>query len=500
MENFRLELKDLHKRFPGVYAVKGVSMQILPGEVHALVGENGAGKSTLMKMITGEYIPDEGAVYHNGEQIKPKSISDATANGISMIHQELAPLPNMTIAHNIFLGQETVKGIFLDDKKMNKAAEEVLREYKMDFPPTMLVGDLSVAQTQMLEIIKSVRKNADVIIMDEPTSSLSNEETRLLFEIIGGLKAKNISIIYISHRLEEIIQLADRITVLRDGAYIKTVSAEGIRQEELVEMMVGRKLDQIYPKEEVSIKEVVFSVKNLNSKKFFKNISFDVRAGEILGFYGLVGAGRSEIMQAIFGIDPLDSGEICMEGKQIKIRSSKDAIDNRIALISEDRRKYGLVLCRPVRENVTLPNLYTHYKNLFIPKKREREEVQQYRDSLAIKCPTLEATAGSLSGGNQQKIVIAKWLMMNPRVMIMDEPTRGIDVGAKFEIYKIMGELAKQGMAIIMISSELPECLGMSDRIVVVSGGRITGEFKREEYLSGKVTQKDILNSSLEEV
>ncbi|MCI8380767.1 MAG: sugar ABC transporter ATP-binding protein [Lachnospiraceae bacterium] len=500
MENFRLELKDLHKKFPGVYAVKGVSMQIMPGEVHALVGENGAGKSTLMKMITGEYIPDEGAVYHNGKQIKPRSISDATANGISMIHQELAPLPNMTIAHNIFLGQENMKGIFLDDRGMNREAEEVLKEYKMDFPPTKLVGDLSVAQTQMLEIIKSVRKNADVIIMDEPTSSLSNEEANLLFEIIDDLKAKNISIIYISHRLEEIIKLADRITVLRDGAYIKTVSAQGVRQEELVEMMVGRKLDQIYPKEEVSVGDTVFSVKNLNSKKFFNNISFGVRAGEILGFYGLVGAGRSEIMQAIFGIDPLDSGEIYIEGKEIKIRSSKDAIDNRIALISEDRRKYGLVLCRPVRENITLPNLYMYFKNLFIPDKKERKEVQKYKDSLSIKCHTVETTAGSLSGGNQQKIVIAKWLMMNPKVMIMDEPTRGIDVGAKFEIYKIMGELAKQGMAIIMISSELPECLGMSDRIIVVSGGHITGEFKREEYLKGIVTQKDILNSSLQEV
>lgn len=500
MENFRLELKDLHKKFPGVYAVKGVSMQIMPGEVHALVGENGAGKSTLMKMITGEYIPDEGTVYHNGKQIKPRSISDATANGISMIHQELAPLPNMTIAHNIFLGQENRKGIFLDDRRMNKETEKVLKEYRMDFPPTTLVGDLSVAQTQMLEIIKAVRKNADVIIMDEPTSSLSNEETNLLFEIIDDLKGKNISVIYISHRLEEIIKLADRITVLRDGTFIKTVSAQGIEQQELVEMMVGRRLDQIYPKEEVPVGDVVFSVKNLNSEKCFSNISFEVRAGEILGFYGLVGAGRSEIMQAVFGIDPLDGGEIYLEGKQIKIRSSKDAIDNRIALISEDRRKYGLVLCRSVKENITLPNLYMYFKNLFIPDKKEKEEVQKYRDSLSIKCHTLETSAGSLSGGNQQKIVIAKWLMMNPKVMIMDEPTRGIDVGAKFEIYKIMGELAKQGMAIIMISSELPECLGMSDRIIVVSGGHITGEFKREEYLKGAVTQKDILNSSLQEV
>lgn len=500
MDEYRLELKSLHKRFPGVYAVKDVSVQILPGEVHALVGENGAGKSTLMKMITGEYIPDEGSVFHNGQQIKPKSISDATENGIAMIHQELAPLPNMTIAQNIFLGQELMRNGFLDDKRMNEEAEKVLKEYRMDFSPTTLVGKLSVAQTQMLEIIKSIRKKADVIIMDEPTSSLSAEETNMLFEIIEELKKKNISIIYISHRLEEILHLADRITVLRDGTFIKTVSAKGVTQGELVEMMVGRKLDQIYPKVDVPIGDVVLSVKNLNSEKYFHNISFDVKSGEILGFYGLVGAGRSEIMQAIFGIDPLDSGEIYMEGKEIKIKSSKDAIDNRIALISEDRRKYGLVLCRPVRENITLPNLYTHFKSFLIPAKKEHEEVEGYKNSLLIKCPTVEASAGSLSGGNQQKIVIAKWLMMNPKVMIMDEPTRGIDVGAKFEIYKIMCELAKQGMAIIMISSELQECLGMSDRIIAVSSGKITGEYTRKEYLSGKITQTDLLNSSLQEI
>lgn len=497
MEAARLELQNLHKRFPGVYAVKGVSITILPGEVHALVGENGAGKSTLMKMITGEYIPDEGTIFHNGEQIKPKSIADATANGIAMIHQELAPLPNMTIAQNIFLGQEKTKGVFLRDREMNRLTEEILKEYHVSFSPTTLVGDLSVAQTQMLEIIKSIRKKADIIIMDEPTSSLSNEETNMLFEIIKDLKSKNISVIYISHRLEEILSIADRITVLRDGAYIKTVPAEGVTQSELVEMMIGRKLDQIYPKEEAQIRETVLEVRNLTYKKLFRDISFEVKAGEILGLYGLVGAGRSEIMQAIFGIDPLESGEIVMEGKEIKIRSPKDAIDNRIALISEDRRKYGLVLCRSVKENVSLPNLYTHFKSLLISSKKEKKEVTKYRESLSIKCPTIEVPTSSLSGGNQQKIVIAKWLMMDPRVLIMDEPTRGIDVGAKFEIYKIMSELASQGMAIIMISSELPECLGMSDRIITVAGGKITGEFSRKDYLAGNVTQKDILNKSL---
>lgn len=497
MDIARLEIQNLHKKFPGVYAVKGVGFSVLPGEVHALIGENGAGKSTLMKMVTGEYIPDEGSIFHNGEQIKPKSISDATANGIAMIHQELAPLPNMTIAQNIFLGQESTRGLFLRDKEMNEKTAEILKEYHVNFSPTTLVGNLSVAQMQMLEIIKSVRKNADLIIMDEPTSSLSNEETRKLFDIIDDLKKRNISIIYISHRLEEILKLADRITVLRDGTYIKTVSAKGVDQSQLVEMMVGRKLDNIYPKEQVEIGEKVFEVKHLCQGSVFKDVSFELHAGEILGFYGLVGAGRSEIMQSVFGIDPKDSGEIYMNGQQVKIRSPKDAIRNQIALISEDRRKYGLVLCRSVKENISLPNLYTYFKGLFIPEKKEKSEAEQYRKSLEIKCPTINGATGGLSGGNQQKIVIAKWLMMHPKVLIMDEPTRGIDVGAKFEIYKIMSGLAKSGVGIIMISSELPECLGMSDRILTVTNGRITGEFFRSDFTSGKVTQEDILNKSL---
>lgn len=476
MEAARLELQDLHKRFPGVYAVKGVSITIRPGEVHAIVGENGAGKSTLMKMITGEYIPDEGSIFHNGEQIKPKSISDATANGIAMIHQELAPLPNMTIAQNIFLGQEKTNGIFLRDREMNRQTAEILKDYRVSFSPTTLVGDLSVAQTQMLEIIKSIRKKADIIIMDEPTSSLSNEETKMLFEIIDDLKKKNISVIYISHRLEEILNLADRITVLRDGTYIKTVDAAGVTQGELVEMMVGRKLDQIYPKVEAEIGETVFEVKDLCYKNLFRDVSFEVKAGEILGFYGLVGAGRSEIMQAIFGIDPLESGEIIIDGKEIKVRSSKDAIENGIALISEDRRKYGLVLCRSVRENISLPNLYEKFRQLLISGRRERKEVMTYRDSLSIKCPTVEVPTSSLSGGNQQKIVVAKWLMMNPRVLIMDEPTRGIDVGAKALVLDALKRFNREsGVTVVMISSELEELRQTCDRIAIVSGGKVAG-------------------------
>lgn len=500
MQEYRLEVKNLHKRFPGVYAVKGVSFQIAPGEVHALVGENGAGKSTLMKMITGEYTPDEGEVIHNGELLKNRSIADSQKNGIAMIHQELAPLPDMNIIENIFLGQEDMKGKFLDYRSMEDKTKSILKEYGMPYSAKTKVKNLSVAQIQMLEIIKAVRKNADIIIMDEPTSSLSGEESEKLFSIIKDLTKKNVSVIYISHRLEEILRITDRITVLRDGEFIKTVNTKGVNREQLVEMMVGRTLDQIYPKEAVEMGEVVFEVKNLTSKKTFQNVSFNVKAGEILGVSGLMGAGRSEIMNAIFGIDSYDSGEIILNGKKLNIKCPSDAIANKIAMVSEDRKMYGLVLCRSIKENITLPNLKKLYKGLFINRRKEKTDVSSYKDALGIKCSNIDVTTGTLSGGNQQKVVLAKWLLADPKVLILDEPTRGIDVGAKFEIYKIMVKLARKGMAIIMISSELPEVMGMSDRILVVSGGKVTGEFSREDIETGKITQKNLLSSALQEV
>lgn len=500
MTNYRLELRNLHKQFPGVYAVKGVSFEIIPGEVHALVGENGAGKSTLMKMISGEYAPDQGEVLHNGEVIKPRSVADSQKYGIAMIHQELAPLPNMTIAENIFLGQEIMHVKFLNDREMNRQAEEILKEYKINFSPRMKVGKMSVAQIQMLEIIKAVRRNADIIIMDEPTSSLSDDESNKLFSLIKELTAKQVSIIYISHRLEEVMMLSDRVTVLRDGEYIKTVSAEGITQNELVEMMVGRKLDQIYPKEAVKQGDVIFSVRNFTSASQFRNINFDVKAGEILGVSGLVGAGRSEIMNAIMGLNNLDSGERILEGKTIRVKCPKDAIDHGIAMVSEDRKMYGLVLCRSIKENVSLPNLRQLFKSLFMSRSKEDTEVNRYIKALGIKCTNSGVLSSNLSGGNQQKAVLAKWLLSNPKVLILDEPTRGIDVGAKYEIYKIIVELAKKGIAIILISSELPEVMGMSDRILVVSKGSITGEYSREDIDSGNITQANLLKSALQEV
>ena len=500
MQEYRLEVKNLHKRFPGVYAVKGVSFQIEPGEVHALVGENGAGKSTLMKMITGEYTPDEGQVFHNGTLLKNRSIADSQESGIAMIHQELAPLPDMTIAENIFLGQEKMSGIFLNDRAMNREAEAILKEYGMPYGPGTKVRNLSVAQTQMLEIIKAVRKNADIIIMDEPTSSLSDEESAKLFEIIGELTKKQVSVIYISHRLEEILKLSDKITVLRDGEYIKTVPAHGVTQDQLVEMMVGRTIDQIYPKETARIGETVLRIQGLNTAGVFSDINFEVRAGEILGFSGLVGAGRSEVMKAIFGIDRFDSGDIYLEGEKLAIKCPRDAIDSKIVMVSEDRKMYGLVLCRSIKENVSLPNPRQKHTGAFIRQEQEKKDVLEYRESLGIKCAGIETDAGTLSGGNQQKVVLAKWLQSEPKVLILDEPTRGIDVGAKYEIYKIMVELAGKGMAIIMISSEMPEVMGMSDRILVMSNGRISGEFSREEIISGQVTQTDLLNSALSEM
>ena len=500
MTKYRLEVRNLHKSFPGVYAVKGVSMQIIPGEVHALVGENGAGKSTLMKLITGEYIPDEGEILHNDEVIKPRSVADSQKYGIAMIHQELAPLPNMTIAENIFLGQEIMNGGVLNDKEMGRQTEVILKEYRLDYHPGTKVGKLPIAQIQMLEIIKAVRKNADIIIMDEPTSSLSDEESQKLFSLIKELTAKDVAIIYISHRLEEVLDLSDRITVLRDGEYIKTVSAENVTQNELVEMMVGRTLDNIYPKEAVTMGDIVLSIKNFSKGNQFKDINFDVRAGEILGFSGLVGAGRSEIMNSIFGLTEPDSGERYLDGKKIKVKSPADAINNGLVMVSEDRKHYGLVLCRSIKENITLPNLKRLFKGLFISNKKENQHVEEYIKSLGIKCSGSKVAAGSLSGGNQQKIVIAKWLLSKPRVLILDEPTRGIDVGAKFEIYKIIVELARQGMAIILISSELPEVIGMSDRILVVSKGCITGEYLRNDIVSGKVTQTNLLRSALKEI
>lgn len=496
MENdYILEMKGISKSFPGVQALQNVSLSVKPGEVHALMGENGAGKSTLMKILMGIYNMDAGEIIFCGNKVNIGNPGDSLKIGISMIHQELSPVPYMTIAENVFLGREDTFGNtpFVKKKFINEKASQLLKEFNMGFlNPSTKLKNLSVANTQMIEIIKAVSYNSKVIVMDEPTSALSAEEVKELFKTITNLKQRDVGIIYISHRMEEIFELADRVTVLRDGQFIGTEEISNINIDKLIRMMVGRELTNIFPKKDTVIKDAVLEVKNLNRKDVFNNISFEVHQGEILGIAGLVGAGRSEIMRAIFGIDQLDSGEIYVEGRKVSIKKPADAQAVGIAMVTEDRKELGLVLCRSIKENVILPELVKYCTGPFIKKPQEKDAVQNIVKVLAVKMSSINQTVGNLSGGNQQKVVLAKWLLGNLKVLILDEPTRGIDVGAKSEIHKLMSELADQGLAIIMISSEMPEVMGMSDRIIVVSEGQIKGEFKRNE-----ATQEDILKCAL---
>ena len=411
-----------------------------------------------------------------------------------MIHQELNPEPYLTIAESIFLNREDVKkGIpFLDKKKTNARAEQILKQFEFPKSAKTMMEDLTLAQVQMVEIIKAVSCDARVIIMDEPTSSLDSEETEHLFSTIRDLKEKGVAIIYISHRMEEIFEICDRVSVFRDGQYVGSRSMEGVTTKELISMMVGRTVDNVFPKQSCPIGDVVFRVEELSGNGF-EDISFEVHAGEILGISGLVGSGRSETMRAIFGLDPLTGGKMYLEGKEIEIKNPKDAIAKGIAMVNEDRKTYGLCLFRSLRENISLPNLPRHQKKFFLNQKREKKEVQEVSKKLTVKAAGIEADAYSLSGGNQQKVVLSKWIMANPKVLILDEPTRGVDVGAKSEIHTLMCQFAAQGMAIIMISSELPEVMGMSDRILIYHEGKLNGEVAREEILGGGITQEVIL-------
>lgn len=490
-----LEMKNVCKSFPGVQALQNVSLAVKPGEVHALMGENGAGKSTLMKILMGIYSMDSGEIHFNGKKVDIGSPGDALKMGISMIHQELSPVPYMTISENIFLGREdTYKNTpFVNKKCLNEKTARLLKEFNMDFlKPTMKMQQLCIAHKQMIEIIKAVSYDSRVIVMDEPTSALSADEVKELFKTIKSLKHRDVGIIYISHRMEEIFELADRVTVLRDGQFIGAEEISDINTDKLIRMMVGRELTNIFPKLEVDIRDIVLEIKNLTLKGVFRNISLHVRKGEILGIAGLVGSGRSEIMRAIFGIDPPDGGEIYVEGTKVNIKKPSDAKDAGIAMVTEDRKELGLVLCRSIKENVILPELIGYCNGPFINKAQENNAVLDITKLLGVKMSGINQTVGNLSGGNQQKVVLAKWLLGDLKVLILDEPTRGIDVGAKSEIHKIMGELAKQGLAIIMISSEMPEVMGMSDRIIVIGDGQVKGEFKRNE-----ATQEDILKCAL---
>jgi ABC-type sugar transport system ATPase subunit len=476
-------------------ALNKVHLTIKEGEVHALMGENGAGKSTLMKILMGLYSPDGGHIRFCDHEVEIDSPSVALQLGISMIHQELSPIPAMSVSENIFLGREAlIPGTpFIQRKSQDEKTAKLLAEFHLGISPSAKMNSLSVAQMQMVEIIKAISYNSKLIIMDEPTSALADEEVDDLFATIRDLQKKNVSVIYISHRLEEVFEIADRVTVLRDGQYIGTLEKQEITKDRLISMMVGRELSNFYPKQAVEIGPPVLELRNFSRKGTFSEISFTVHRGEILGIAGLIGSGRSEIMRALYGLDPRDSGEVLLGGEKISIRSPRDAIRRGIVMVNEDRKGYGLVLCRSIRENIALQNL-EHFTSagLFIKRNSETKFCASMTERLSVKAASLAVAAESLSGGNQQKVVLAKSLMVRPRVLILDEPTRGIDVGAKAEIHRLMSEFASEGMAIIMVSSELPEIMGMSDRIIVVGEGRIRGEFARNE-----ASQEDILKCAL---
>ncbi|MGF6990722.1 inositol transport system ATP-binding protein [Lachnospiraceae bacterium PF1-21] len=481
-----LEMKQIKKSFGSVQALRGVDFKLRRGTVHALMGENGAGKSTLMKILAGVQGYDEGEIQINDKVVAIGSVRDAISAGVSMIHQELSPVLEMSIAENIFLGREKIKGRFpiVNSRFMNKEAAEMMKsQVGMDINPSTKMKELNVAQMQMVEIVKAISQGADIIIMDEPTSAITETEVEKLFTLIRELTEKGKSIIYISHKMDEIFQISDEITVLRDGELVGSDLAKNLDDAKLIKMMVGRELNEVYPKVKVEPGEVLLEVKNLGKTDKFRDISFKVRRGEIVGFAGLVGAGRTEVAEAIFGFKPADNGEICIKGKSVKIKSPADGIKEGIAFVSEDRKEVGLNLISSIKDNITLANLEKYCAcNFIINNRVEKQKAQEYSKQFNVKAPSINTKVGQLSGGNQQKVILAKWVSCDPDIIIMDEPTRGIDVGAKSEIYRMMCELAKQGKCIIMISSEMPEVFGMSDRIYVLSHGRLKGVFDKSEF------------------
>ncbi len=490
MAEIALQMKNINKSFSNVHVLKDASLEVEKGEVHVLLGENGAGKSTLMKILAGAYTRDSGDIFLNGIPVDIQSPKDAEKLGVSIIYQEFNLVPYLSVAENIFLGKEPVSNIpgKIDFDQMYKKAEYMLSGLGVQIDPKMMVKDLGIAQQQMVEIAKALSVDANVIIMDEPTAALTKKEINSLFNIIHKIKSQGVAIIYISHRLEEFSVIGDRVTVMRDGTTVGTVKMKETTLDTLIRMMVGREITNKFPKVEVERGEILLEVKNLSRKNSFKNINFTLHKGEILGISGLMGAGRTEVMRAVFGIDPKDSGEIFIEGKQVNISSAEQAIYHQIGFVTENRRDEGLVLSMNVKENITLVTLSNFLNKPWkFDLQRERDTAQTYIDKLKIKCAGFLQKTSTLSGGNQQKIVIAKWLLAHSKILIMDEPTRGIDVGAKVEIYQIMNELVKQGVGIIMISSELPEILGMSDRILVMCRGEILGELDRKEANQEKI-------------
>lgn len=480
---FILEVADVRKAFPGVVALDNVQLRVRPGTVHALMGENGAGKSTLMKIIAGVYIPDQGEVRLNGLPLELHGPLDALQAGIAMIHQELNLMPFMSIAENIWIRREPLNVFgMVDHGRMFKMTEALFERLGIDMDPEMEVRKLTVAGRQMIEIAKAVSFDSEVLIMDEPTSSLADREVEHLFRIINDLRAQGKGIIYITHKMDEVFEIADDISIFRDGQFIHSAAASDITSNEIIKLMVGREVTQMFPKEEVPIGDVVLSVENLCLEGVFENISFEVRAGEILGFAGLVGSGRTNIAETLFGVTPPTSGSISIDGKKEIISSPHQAMLRGLALLTEDRKETGLFLGLSVIENMELAVLRDGYtRATFVEQNRLDHECDSMKELLNVKTPSMEERIGNLSGGNQQKVLIGRWLMTNPRILILDEPTRGIDVGAKAEIHKLITKLVKRGVAVIMISSELPEVLGMSDRIMVMHEGKVTGFLDRSE-------------------
>ncbi|HCD45589.1 MAG TPA: D-xylose ABC transporter ATP-binding protein [Lachnoclostridium sp.] len=493
MGDVMLRMKGIDKSFPGVHALDHVDLEVKSGEVHALMGENGAGKSTLMKILTGIYSKDSGTIEFEGKEMEFTTPKEAQDTGIAIVHQELNMMNHLTVAQNIFIGREMMKGGLIDDSQLNREARKLFDKLNIDINPAEIMGNLTVGRQQMCEIAKAISREVKLIVFDEPSAALTEAEIEELFKIIRDLRAKGLGIVYISHRMDEIKVITDRVTIMRDGSYVGTLVTRDCSKDDIINMMVGRVIYET-PKQVSNVPEdapVVLKVENLNAGRLVKDVSFELRKGEILGFSGLMGAGRTETARVIFGADRKESGDIFINGKKAEIKTTEDAVKHGIGYLSEDRKRFGLVIQKTVAENATMASLPDFTQGLFIEKEKEQREAEQYVKTLNIKTPSVNQLVMNLSGGNQQKVVIAKWLIKNCDILIFDEPTRGIDVGAKSEIYHLMNELVKQGKSIIMISSEMTEILRMSDRVIVMCEGRITGELPIEE-----VTQERIMTAA----
>lgn len=489
-DEFLLKMKGISKFFPGVRALDGVDLDVRPGTVHALMGENGAGKSTLMKVLIGMYQPDGGTIFFDGHDVTIPDTKTGLGMGISMIHQELSPVPNMTVAENIYLGREPIGATRLVNyRKMNADTAELFERWEININPKALMRGLSVAQTQMVEIAKAISFDAKLIIMDEPTSAITEREVEHLHRMIRQLQTTGTAIIYITHKMDEVFKIVDYVTVFRDGKLVNTLPAGQLDRDKLITLMVGRELTNMFPKLEAEIGEVVLSVKNLHRGTVVKDVSFELHRGEILGFAGLMGAGRTEVLETLFGIHKADSGEVSVKGQPVKVTRPKDAIDAGMALLTEDRKLTGIMGVLSVRDNMIMAALPKYSPNGILQKKRIEADCEAQREALALKTPSLDQHIQNLSGGNQQKVLISRWLLTLPDILMIDEPTRGIDVGAKSEIHRLMSTLAQQGKAIIMVSSEMPEVLGMSDRVIVMHDGSVSGVVDRADATQEVILQ-----------